>query len=134
MKKVLYIIRGLPGSGKTTLARQICPNRNFAADDYFENLARMENKRYSEVFSPESISHAHGRCIHRTKDAMQISEDPVAVHNTFSQKWEVVPYRDLCKQLGWDIMIIECQNTFGNIHDVPKDVIDRMKSRWDNEV
>ena len=37
--KILYLIRGLPGSGKTTLAKSIC-NVVFSADDYFTDKKR----------------------------------------------------------------------------------------------
>ena len=123
--KTLVLTRGLPGSAKTTLARTIAPHANFAADDYFTD----EDGVYH--FDPSQIGEAHADCQRRTKLAMLRGESVIAVHNTFSMKWEAKPYFELAQDHGYTVFIVECQNNFGNEHGVPEQVIQRMKDRWE---
>jgi predicted ABC-type ATPase len=128
--KTLFIIRGLPGSGKSSLGEKIAPKRSFSADDWFETSARAKNKTYSEVFDPSDLAYAHQRCQERVQAAMTRNFSDVAVCNTFSEQWEVEPYIKICRENGWDTFVIECQNTFVSVHNVPKESVEAMKSRW----
>ena len=62
-----------------------------------------------------------------TKDILK-----VVVANTFSQSWEAEPYFKLAKKYDYSPFVLECQNDFGNVHEVPQETIDEMKNRWEN--
>ena len=126
----MYIIRGLPGSGKTTLGKTLCGDRSFAADDYFEFRAEIEGKTYSDVFNPEELAKAHELCQERVVNSMNSGED-VAVCNTFSQEWEAEPYFEMARDMGYKVTVIECQNRFENTHNVPDATIHAMAQRWE---
>jgi len=143
----LYIIRGLPGSGKSTFARRLVGRGNyFEADMYFTD----EKGVYR--FDPTKLQAAHAWCFSEVQKAMEsrytqykdneygfegsyLSDlEPVAVCNTFSQLWEMQPYLDLVKRpeyADWSVCIIEMQNNFGNTHGVPTEAIERMRNRWE---
>jgi sensor domain CHASE-containing protein len=55
----------------------------------------------------------------------------VAVSNTFTMKWEMQPYIDLAKSLGWALQVIRTTGKYKSIHGVPQDSIDRMQSRFE---
>ena len=57
--------------------------------------------------------------------------DAIAVHNTFSQQWEAIPYQTLAAVHGYSIFTIECQNDYGNSHGVTDSAIETMKERWE---
>ena len=78
--KVLYIVRGLPGSGKTTLAKRLVGEHVFSADDWFTN----EDGVYR--FVSDDIGKAHQDCLRRTSAAMSDGEPLVALANTFSEE------------------------------------------------
>ena len=132
----LYIVRGLPGSGKSTLGYALCGGNSFQADDWFEFKADNEGKTYSEVFDPKELPKAHELCQERVENAMRESAidgfGDVAVCNTFSQQWEAQPYVDLANRYGFRVCVIECQNKFENTHNVPDEAIERMSLRWEN--
>ena len=65
------------------------------------------------------------------KNLMQDKELDIAVSNTFTQRWEYQRYIDLANKHGFQSMVIECHGTWDNVHNVPKDVLDRMYERWE---
>ncbi len=136
--KILYIVRGLSGSGKSSIARELVNNvwdeksesfvKDFySADDYFTDPQDNYN------FDPSKLSDAHAECFSNVELAMQKNcVRKIAVANTFSQKWEAEPYFKLAKKYGYSPFVIECQNTFKNVHGVPQETINAMKNRWED--
>lgn len=136
--KTLYIIRGLPGSGKSTLGEKLADTYysyhpkyggvkyySFAADDWFTDDAG------NYTFVAEELKDAHEDCRARVLGAMLSGVENVAVCNTFTQSWEAEPYFDLCEMRGYTPVVIECQSQFENVHGCPPDKIDVMRGRWE---
>ena len=96
--KVLYIIRGASGSGKSTLANKITPCA-FAADDYF-----CKNGKYK--FNPEKLKEAHEWCKEQVQWYMMLGAEEIAVHNTFTRRWEVEPYLQLAEKYVYKVVEI----------------------------
>lgn len=124
----LVIIRGLPGSGKSTMAKEMCERDrslvHVETDMYFLD----EGGKYR--FNASKLSRAHLWCWNEV--ARHLGDDrDVIVSNTFSQLWEVQPYLDLCRDWGCGYTIIECTGNFGSTHNVPETTIQRMKERWE---
>ena len=139
MSKTLYIIRGLPGSGKSTLGEQLADSDmdyspdsrggvkyySYAADDWFTDRAGNYN------FVPQELPDAHEDCRARVLGAMLSGIENIAVCNTFTQAWEAAPYFKLCEAHGYTPVVLECQSQFGNVHGVPQETIKDMASRWE---
>ena len=125
--KTLSIVRGLPGSGKSSLAKKVT-ELVYSADDFFTN------KKGEYNFNAKLLGKAHEWCWGKVRDAMFIGAEAVAVANTFTQAWEAEKYYQIAEEYGYSVFVIECQNDFGNVHDVPKESIDAMKERWEKDL
>jgi predicted kinase len=125
--KTLYIVRGLPGSGKSSLAKKVT-ELAYSADDFFTN------KKGEYNFNAKLLGKAHEWCWGKVRDAMFIGAEAVAVANTFTQAWEAERYYQIAEEYGYSVFVIECQNDFGNVHDVPQESIDAMKERWEKDL
>ena len=125
--KTLYIVRGLPGSGKSSLAKKVT-QLVYSADDFFTN------KKGEYNFNAKLLGKAHEWCWGKVRDAMFIGAEAVAVANTFTQAWEAERYYQIAEEYGYSVFVIECQNDFGNVHDVPQESIDAMKERWEKDL
>ena len=125
MEKVLYIVRGIPGSGKSTFAKQLTSNV-FEADHYFYDNDGNYN------FIPSEIKEAHKECQQFVGYAMESSIPKIAVSNTFTQEWEMEPYFELAKKYGYMVFTVVVENRHGgkNVHNVPEDKIQMMKDRF----
>ncbi len=129
--KTLYLLRGLPGAGKSTLASQLS-DVHFEADMYFTN----ENGQY--VFNPSEIKKAHEWCQNQVNTAMILNHttgvnESIVVSNTFTQSWEMEPYYKLAESYGYRVFSIIVENRHGgeNQHGVPEDKIEAMRVRFE---
>lgn len=128
--KNLYLLRGLPGSGKSTLANQF-GDTHFEADMYFIN----ENGEY--IFNGADIKKAHQWCQNQVESAMILNHttgvnESIVVSNTFTQEWEMEPYFKMAETYGYRIftLIVESRHKSGNIHNVPEEIIEKMRKRF----
>jgi predicted kinase len=126
MEKVLYIVRGIPGSGKSTFAKTL-GGEHYEADMFFID----GNGEYK--FDGSKIKWAHEWCQDMVYMDM-IKEIPkIVVSNTFTQEWEMQPYFELAKKYGYTVFSLIVENTHNgkNIHNVPEDKIELMRNRFE---
>lgn len=133
MKK-LYIVRGLPGSGKSTFAEAIVGSDFLVceADKYF-----MVNGEYK--FDMSKIKEAHEWCRNRVeimmKDSLMNDQfyREIAVSNTFTQEWEMKPYFDLAMMYGYTVFTVIVENRHGGVnqHNVPDATLGNMRNRFE---
>ena len=125
----LIIVRGMPGSGKSTLAAKI------AALEYYNHLETdqfwMVDGEYK--FDMSRIKEAHQWCQDTTRDKLNKGYG-VVVSNTFTTQKEMKPYFDMAKEFGIRPQVLLCQGNYGNIHNVPTDVLARMAERFEYDL
>jgi predicted kinase len=121
--KTLYLLRGLPGAGKSTLANQLSPNI-CEADMYF-----IRNGEYQ--FDMDLLGVAHLWCRTRCEDFMKGEESTIVVSNTLTCEKELAPYIELAEKYQYRIVSLIIENRHGNnsVHNVPNETLDRMEVR-----
>ena len=126
MEKVLYIVRGIPGSGKSTFAKTFKTVEHYEADMFF-----MRGNGYE--FDATKLKAAHEWCQDMVFMSMKRNEPTIVVSNTFTQEWEMEPYFGLAKTYGYKVFSIVVENRHGgtNEHGVPEDKIQIMKERFE---
>ncbi|MGF1740605.1 ATP-binding protein [Vibrio profundum] len=122
MTLTLTLVRGLPGSGKTTLAKTYSAD-HFEADMYFVN----DDGEYQ--FDATRLKQAHSWCQHSAKQSLQQGRS-VVVSNTFVRLWEMKPYLKMAQRYNAEIEVIECQGRYANTHGVSQATVNAMKKRW----
>lgn len=130
MKK-LFLLRGLPGSGKTSLAKSLfnATTGCVEADMYFIN----EDGEYK--FNPSKLKEAHKWCKIIVESWMSPETgylDTIVVSNTFTQEWEMKPYYELAEKYGYTVFSLVVENRHGGIneHGVPDETLDKMEKRF----
>lgn len=121
----LYLLRGLPGAGKSTIGQNL-KTVNFEADQYF-----MKDGVYK--FEPSKIKDAHEWCQNQVKHCMIEGLKDISVSNTFTQEWEMEAYYKLAKEHGYMVfsIIVENRHNGKNAHNVPTETLEKMKNRFE---
>jgi predicted kinase len=129
MEKELYIVRGLPGSGKSTFAKTLVKK------DYCHKEADMffVDRDGNYNFNPSQIKDAHKWCQDEIEFVMKYDHSPLVVSNTFTQEWEMQPYIELANKYGYRVTTLIVENRHGgtNVHGVPADKLEQMKERFE---
>jgi predicted kinase len=122
--KTLILLRGLPGSGKSTFAKTL-GGIHIEADHYF-----MKDGEYK--FDASKLKQAHEHCRTSTEGWMMEGYN-IVVSNTFTQEWEMDAYYELAKKYGYRVysIIVENRHNGVNEHGVPADKLEQMKNRFE---
>lgn len=133
MNKILYILVGIPGSGKTTLAYTLThPDFVCSADDY------MVNGDGEYVFESRKLGYVHKRCQAKCADLMTYERGPIVIANTNTTTKEMDPYILLASMYGYEVKLMEPQTTWKynvdqcflqGTHEVPLDKLKVMLNR-----
>lgn len=126
MEKVLIIVRGIPGCGKSTFANLFHDALICTADDY--------HMKYGEYCWTQENAHlAHIRCQEKVAWGMALSMKKIIVANTSTTLKEMEPYYELAVKHGYKVfsVIVENRMKTKNIHNVPDETIEKMKARFD---
>jgi len=121
----LVLIRGLPGAGKSTLAEILALQGfvHYEADKYFTD----DNGMYR--FDSKLLPAAHNWCQSMTRGSL-LEGKKVVVANTFTTSKELMPYFQIARDAGIVPNVVTCHGSFQSIHNVPKNVIDNMRARF----
>jgi len=131
--KNLFLLRGLPGSGKSTVAKYLVGSMSACGDS--EEICAddcWEVPYTKETFTNEKHAQAHGICLMIVKGWMITNRSSIFVHNTFTTESEMQPYFDLAKKYGYQVFALIVENRHGSesIHDVPGETIELMRNRF----
>ena len=141
MQKILTIIRGLPGSGKSSYALSICEgfvsqgikSGICSADDFF-------TVKGVYTFDGSKLAEAHADCQRRTDLCLQAGMN-VIVANTFTCRWEMQPYLSMAETHNARVVVVDCFDggmddatlAATNVHGVPESSIALMRGRWEHD-
>jgi predicted kinase len=124
--KNLIILRGLPGSGKSTFA-EVIGGTICCADDF------MVDKDGNYFFDNKKLKYCHQKCFEKAKKAIEENKWNVVIANTNIQQWEWKKYESIAKENDYKIFHIIVENRHGseNVHGCPKDKVESKKEIFD---
>lgn len=117
----LFLIRGVPGSGKTTYAKTLGIADHYEADMWFDR---------NGGYDPAKLKQAHEWCQRKAIAAMRSGRD-VVVSNTFTRLWEMNTYQDAAKKLGVLVIEVVMTGEWDNVHGVPAEKVRQMRERFE---
>jgi len=124
MAKSLIILRGLPGSGKSTFAKlfnaPIC-----CADDYL-----MVNGKY--VWTQPGVARAHMLCEAKCETLMRDNTPVIVVANTCVKPRDMKVYVDQARRHGYKVFTVIVENRHGgeSEHNVSNEVMANMEKNF----
>jgi predicted kinase len=129
MEKVLILLRGLPGSGKSTFANMMWGEYNICeADQYFYIDGEYK-------FDASKLKEAHQWCQDKVRKLMNQSDfySEIVVANTSTTEKEMQPYLDLAKEFEYHVVSLVVENRHGNssVHGVPQETLKKMQDRFE---
>jgi len=131
-RPLVVILRGFPGSGKSTFSSILRKNGGLEVVSADDNLCFCEN----------DLHRAHEEC-RRSFEAALANNRSVIVDNTNVRKSEYSFYRAKAETQGYAVVVVEfvCESTSDldrlrsrSIHNVPGSAVGAMWARWEQDM
>ncbi len=121
----LILVRGIPGSGKSTLSDEFIKigYRKLEADQFF-----IVDGVYK--FDPSKIRQAHEFCQKNALEAMKRGEN-ICISNTFTRLSEMHFYLLHAKEYNYNVYIVKATGNHPDVHNVPAETKAKMLARWE---
>lgn len=149
--KTVVILRGIPGSGKSTKAKELKQyyyNQGkevglFSRDDFRKCVLGRINKGskedLEELYQQSFVDQHQNEMIkdtfyERVIDSLDSNKDVLIYDMTNISKedcffwFEYVTY---AKGKGDDVQIVECEGNFKSMHNVPEKIMDDYRKKWE---
>ena len=137
----LYLVRGLPGSGKSWKGDDLL--NDGSVDEVVEADQFMYEEKDREMvynWHTDKIRPAHNDCRLRTFAALENGKN-VAVCNTFVARWQMQPYIEFAEKNDIQLEVISLGDSGyddsgllkRNVHGVPLETIQTMRSQWEED-
>lgn len=128
----VIILRGIPGSGKSTYAKSIsCPWIVICSADDFLSMGGSYN------FNPSQLRNAHDWCYGKYRASLALDVPLVVVDNTNTRAWEFERYISAAKEWQYNVrvcrMVADVETCIRRqVHNVPADKILQMAERFED--
>jgi len=134
----MLVMRGLPGSGKSTIVNQI--KKQFpdvvscSADDYFMSKDGVYTFKEKKLKDAHNYSHA------RAEEVCRLGHPLVIVDNTNVKRWEMAKYFSIAEQYMYMVVLVEprtpwrfdpVQLAARNSHGVPRNIITKRVKEYE---
>lgn len=141
--KLLILIRGLPGSGKSSLATSILKAclPNAEPTNHIHSTDRFFLRKGVYTFDSSLLSDAHAWNQKNVDRKMSMGLKPIIVDNTNTQLWEMKSYLGMAVKHKYKIRVIDMSTRWSlninelkkkNQHNVPKVNIENMLLRYES--
>lgn len=123
----MWLLQGLPGSGKSTQARLIA--REYLAvilstDDYHYHPSKPHIYDFQYDRAAEYHKLNQQRCRHFMGYRV-----PIIIDNTNLTNWAIAPYVRMARDARYEIEIITCNGDGQSLHNVPANVMEHMRKQ-----
>lgn len=134
--KLLTILRGLPGSGKSTIAL-----RHLTVGTVILSTDDIISANGNYLWSGEIMASAHKTNQLKALNAAKKGIPHIIIDNTNTTYKECEPYIKIAQENGYTIEILEPTTEWAknpeecakrNTHNVPLDSIKKMLARWES--
>lgn len=132
MKKTLICLRGAPGSGKTTLAKELQKGftKNEGATAHWEADMYFTSEDGTYKFDPKLLPVAHEWCRNKVRDSLK-NCPLVIVSNTSIRRSDVEAYKEIAKEAGAEFKVFLVVGNFQNVHKVLDEKVREMRRKYE---
>lgn len=127
MAKIIIVMRGISGAGKSTWIKNNVPDAVVcSADLWFSRGGTYK-------FVPSQLGAAHNSCVEAFKKALADDSEVIVVDNTNLVRKHYKIYLDLASKAGYTVFQKCLKTRFVNVHGVPESKVDEMAQSFQTD-
>lgn len=129
--RILFIVRGLPSAGKTTLAEVIAPDFNYSLDDVRASVGDQHELSSVNYLAERNLERAG------VEEWMKQGVTPIAVHDVNAKRNDVNDWLLVAAGYGYQCTVVHIETDLNNADlaarsrtNCPPSAIERFRLRW----